>query len=748
MQVVTEDGGSAQLPLIDEHIETVIDQGHAQTEFRHTFQNETTNNLEGSYRISLGAIATATGFAYYNGKTKIVGEIFEKEAARQVYETVTGSGRDPGLLEQTGEGQFSFRVAPIFPGEKKRVEVRAAQWLRQSGDVIEYRVPVGRPRHTARITLTDARPIGKIWSTTHNLKIQRTPRGAKITLEGGKSTKNGLVLRYQVNEPDFFLSTAIHRTAGQDAYVVLSLATPKGAKSQKAPRDVTLVVDRSGSMSGAPLEAARRATEGVLARLGDEDRVNVISFDDGVDALFDEPRPVRDARAEALAFIQGIGSGGGTDLALALSEAAAHQSNSGRTQVLLFLTDGQSDAQAALEAAKKAPKQMQLYTVGIGAGVDRPLLSKLSRENRGRFTFVSDESNLERDVDQLYSRIEAPVLSDLEVTVDGARMHRLYPRRAPDLFENDQLTFAMRLRAKQTSPDVTVKLRATRNGKKTLLTKKLKLGPTARPWVGRQWAAARVDDLLEQISVSGETPELKRETIELALAYDMVTKYTSFLAIPESEISDAVRGTMEEERARRAAIMKKHADAASLSRTIMPPGDPVITVRAPRSALGVTAVFPFGLNLDLSYQVDEESWEGRFLVPNDVADGPYDVQVFITDKDGTTTATTTRYEIDSRAPAFTARSTEEAGGVRLVVEGDERLREVRVSLIDSTSMRLHGVTCKKGGCHLERETDTRFRGLVELPPGTHRIRVVVTDRARNESVQILTVVVPEQDGGC
>jgi Ca-activated chloride channel family protein len=269
--------------------------------------------------------------------------------------------------------------------------------------------------------------------------------------------------------------------------------------------------------------------------------------------------------------------------------------------------------------------------VGIGAGVDRPLLSKLSRENRGRFTFVSDEANLERDVDQLYSRIEAPVLSDLEVSVEGAKMHRLYPRRAPDLFEKDQLTFAMRLRTSQSNPEVTLKIQATEGDKRRVISKKVQLGPIERGWVGRQWGAARVDDLLEQISVSGETPELKRETIELALAYDLVTKYTSFLAIPESEISDAVRGTLQEERARRAAIMKKHADAAALSRSIMPPGDPVLTVRAPRSALGVTAVFPFGLTLDLSYQSNREVWEGRFLVPNHVADVPYDVQVFVTD---------------------------------------------------------------------------------------------------------------------
>lgn len=749
LRASTQDGGAVGLPLIEESVRTVIDQGHATTRFAHTFQNETTEVLEGRYQIALGAVATATGFAYYNGEEKIVGEIFEKEAARQVYETVTGLGRDPGLLEQSGEGVFSFRVAPITSGEKKRVEVTTSQWLRESKNTIEYRVPVGRPQHTAEARILDTRKISKIWSPTHEISLERSERGAKVRVLRPRKTTGELILRYTVEQPDFHLSTAVHRSKGQDAYVVMSLASPPSAQSKRTPRDVTFVVDRSGSMSGAPLEAARRATEGVLKRLGDDDRVNVISFDDGVDALYERPRPVKDVRSDALAFVANIASGGGTDLALALAEAADRQEASGRTQVLLFLTDGQSDSQAALEAAKKAPPTLQLYSVGIGAGVDRALLSKLARDNRGRFTYVADEAHLEKDVDQLYSRIESPVLTDLQITVRGAQVHRLYPRLAPDLFENDQLTFAMRLRPNAKDEHATLVVKGKRDGKVQTFTKRIELSPSTRPWVGRQWGSARVDDLLEQMALSGETPELKRETIELALAYDLVTKYTSFLAIPASEITDAVRGTMEQERARRAAILKKHQDAAALSRTVMPPGDPVITVKAPLTSQGVTALFPFGLSLDLTYQPSREVWEGRFLVPNQVADGPYDVRIFVTDQEGVTAQTTTRYEIDSRAPAFSARTTAEIGGIQLVVEGDEPLRQVRVTLLGTgAALRLAGATCKSGGCSLEREGHERFRGLLELPPGTYRLRIVVTDDARNESVQVLTVVVPEPGEGC
>src|SRR5690606_2980050 len=103
----------------------------------------------------------------WNGKERIVGEIFEREAAQRVYETVTGTGRDPGLLEQTAEGTFSFRVAPITPGEKKRVEVTTSEWLRQVEDTIEYQAPLGKSGEGSLLTIKDSRKIEKVASPTH-----------------------------------------------------------------------------------------------------------------------------------------------------------------------------------------------------------------------------------------------------------------------------------------------------------------------------------------------------------------------------------------------------------------------------------------------------------------------------------------------------------------------------------------------------------------------------------------------------
>src|SRR5208283_5642221 len=128
LEARSEDGASTLLPLLSETLRVRIDDGHAAASYAHVFQNESAARLEGNYRLLVGEGATATGFAYYNGEEKIVGEIFERDSARQVYDAITGLKRDPGLLEQAGEGGFSFHVFPIEPGENKRVQVTTSRW--------------------------------------------------------------------------------------------------------------------------------------------------------------------------------------------------------------------------------------------------------------------------------------------------------------------------------------------------------------------------------------------------------------------------------------------------------------------------------------------------------------------------------------------------------------------------------------------------------------------------------------------
>jgi Ca-activated chloride channel family protein len=744
--------GPDTFQLLEESLRLEVDQQHLTATLRQVHTTSGTRPQEGQFLLRAGDGARVHGYAYWNGDQKIVGEVFEKDTAARVYQEVTGLNRDPGLLEQVGEGAFSFRIFPIQPGEQKRIEVRYGQWLQQRGDTIELHAPSALPTAGVEILLSDRRPISDITSDTHQLEIGPAPKGppgALLIRARGRATSKQLTLRYRVKDRAFALQTAVHHDAGHDAYLRLSLATPAGIGAHEvAAKDVTLVLDRSGSMEGEPVAQARRAAQDVIRRLRPTDRVNVLLFDDKVDRLYDRPRAVGEVQKEALAFVGRMRAGGGTDIALALKEALAAQHPAGegagrgryRSRVVIFVTDGQSDAKAALKIARGEAGDTRVFTVGVGSGVEKPLLSRLAAEKRGRFTFIENPTTLDVRMASLFQQIEAPVLLDVKVEATGLKLMDVYPRTLSDLFRNDELALNARVfmpppadGGSTGAQNGTVTVRGRLGNRPVSFTTRVEVpAQVRRPWVGRLWAQARIQDLLEEIALNGETEELKKEVIELALAYNVATKYTSFLAIPESELTAAANATLAEARVQKQRIFAARKDAAQLSRADMPPGDPVLSVKAPRDARQVTAYFPFGLVEDLTWEPAEEKWQVRFLVPKGTRDGRYRVQVLIVHQGGHTELAEVDYTIDSQGPELELKVTPTAGGADLEVRCAERARRVAVQVVGQPALRLDLT---------DDGTGLRFTGTLRLPPGRHALRVVASDRARNESEKEVDVTV-------
>ena len=552
------------LPLVEERLRTVVDAQHATTTLTQVFRNTTGATLEGRYVLRPSMDARVSGFAYYIGERRVEGEVLERSAARTVYDEVTTQRRDPAILEQTADGEFTFRVFPIQPREDKRVELTFSEWLSRRGSTVTYRVPLG-PESDAEIVLRDPR-IRDVRSTTHAIDVEPVPGGLRVRARGLVEPRGELVLRWRIAEPAWQPSVYIHRDEGHDAYFLLSIAAPDEAREQVAAKDVTIVLDRSGSMGGAAIDHARAAAADVIRRLGIEDRVNVIAFDDDVEPLYARPRAadVR-TRTEALEFVSRLRPGGGTDIAFALAGALERQDEavSGRPRVVIFLTDGQSEAAPALRAAQGDARDVRVFTVGLGTGVNRALLSRLAATKRGTFTYIDQASAVEREVGHLYAQIASPLLVDVSLEIDGGVASRLYPRSLPDVFVDDELLVSGRLRG---DGPVSFTVRGNVGGEPIAMrAAAIVRDRHDEPWVGRRWAIARVDHLLEDIELEGEKVELRSEVTSLALAYNFVTPYTAFLAIPPEEVTAAAEGTLAEARAQRAAAMARHADGAALS---------------------------------------------------------------------------------------------------------------------------------------------------------------------------------------
>jgi Ca-activated chloride channel family protein len=252
-------------------------------------------------------------------------------------------------------------------------------------------------------------------------------------------------------------------------------------------------------------------------------------------------------------------------------------------------------------------------------------------------------------------------------------------------------------------------------------------------YVEKLWARSRIDSLMDTIRERGDAEELVTEVTRLGIIYNLVTEYTTFLAVPESlkteEIKEMIRqGTR--------GYDKKLIDSVEgikLSMQHIPPGDPVLTVDAPAEALKVVAYFPFGLVKRMKFDEIRSEWNVRFLVPRDVADGLYEIRVLIVHVDGRLEWRTIEYYIDGTAPEFeTQIPATAAAGETIHVEVDpfETVSEVFLTVPGTDDSRID--------LQLDVESG-RYVGQVTLPTvfpeGPITIRIIVRDKARNRFEQ-------------
>ena len=158
------------LPIHEERLTIEIVGEYATTTMHQTYYNASSGRIEGNYQLRPGSGSHVDGFAYWNGEQKIVGEVFEKQTAHQVYDSVVARQRDPGLLEQNGEGSFGFKVFPIESHENKRVEVRWTKWLERHAQAVHYRAPI--TSRDAEIVIELKGPVKNVHSSTHKLRAE------------------------------------------------------------------------------------------------------------------------------------------------------------------------------------------------------------------------------------------------------------------------------------------------------------------------------------------------------------------------------------------------------------------------------------------------------------------------------------------------------------------------------------------------------------------------------------------------
>lgn len=294
------------------------------------------------------------------------------------------------------------------------------------------------------------------------------------------------------------------------------------------------------------MEKARAALLYGVRILRPQDRFNIVSFA-GEEHLMEAGLIAADAngRARGEAFVKALKPVGGTNINQSLLAALRQfiDTDRERPKMLVFMTDGlptvdETNVNRIVDNVHKATKPgVRLFTFGVGYDVNTTLLDRLAADNGGVADYVEPKEDLEVKVSSFFSKVNYPVLTDLQLDMGGAQTDLVYPRDMPDVFRGSQVTMIGRYSNPADLNSLQLKLTGRSGGTSrtyTYTNLSFPLHTDANEYLPRLWATRRVGWLMEQVRSNGEQKELRDEIVDLGTRYGIVTPYTSYLALEPS----------------------------------------------------------------------------------------------------------------------------------------------------------------------------------------------------------------------
>lgn len=547
-----------------------IDGQVAVTHIDQSFYNPTPYRLEGYYLFPIPANAVIKKFSMFVNGKELEAELLDAKKARKIYEDIVRRQRDPALLEYMGKGVFKARIFPIEPRSEKRVKMSYTEVLNKDNRTIEYIYPLNTEKFSAKplkdvsinVDLKSGESIKSIYCPTHEAEIVRKGDKHAIVSFEEKNTKPDIdfKLYYSTDNEKFGFSLLSYKKENQDGYFFLSLSPGYTSKEDEiSEKDITFVLDVSGSMAGEKLKQAKKALRFCVENLNKGDSFEIIRFSTEAEALFNGLVTAGEKnRDKAREFIDNLRAIGGTNIDEALNLAFKMKKTKGRPYMIIFMTDGkptigETDEKTLVKKIKDANiSHTRIFTFGIGNDINTHLLDKITELTRAYRTYISEKEDIEIKVSNFYTNVQSPVLTDIQLDFGrGIKVSKVYPRDLPDLFKGSSLTIMGRYRG---HGDAEIVLTGKVKNKKREFEFKGKDGFVSgdsgdsekNDFIPPLWAARRVGYLLDQIRLHGKDKELVDEITQLARTYGIITPYTSYLIV-EDEKENTRRRVIREE---------------------------------------------------------------------------------------------------------------------------------------------------------------------------------------------------------
>jgi len=568
-----------QIPLLGTDVDINVSGMIARSHIKQKFKNISDQWIEAIYVFPLPDTAAVDHMRLLVGERIIEGVIKERLEAKKIYNTAKKQGKKAALIEQERPNLFTNTVANIAPGETVIVEIDYQQTLHYDQGSFSLRFPMAiTPRYipgrevvesislsgsgwanntnlvmdASRITphinlsntpinpvsiniyLNAGFPLKSISSRYHNVIKQQNSNNYHIKLADGVTASDRdfeLTWSPQINHIP--KAAVFNETINGENYQMLMLVPPdNGAyNGQPLARDVTYIIDTSGSMHGISMQQAKASLLMALDRLRLHDKFNIIQFNSITDQLYSHAQIASFENIQtAKSYVKNLNADGGTEMAPALNLALNGKSDKNYVQQVIFITDGSVGNESALfDIINKKLGDNRLFTIGIGSAPNSHFMRKAAQFGRGSFTYISGANEVNEKMSALFSKLESPLMTDIKLKIDNKHTAEIWPQRIPDLYNGEPLVLAIKSGQPLTELKVTgsralAPWSATLNLDKTQSSK----------GIATFWARKKISALMDSIHDGADKKQVRTDIIEVALTHHLVSKHTSLVAVDKT----------------------------------------------------------------------------------------------------------------------------------------------------------------------------------------------------------------------
>ncbi len=581
-----------RFPLKDTTVKTNINGIIAETYVTQTYTNEGQNPINASYVFPASSNVTVHGLTITVGSQTVTARIKEKEEAREEFEEAKSEGKSASLMEQQRPNVFTMDVANIMPGATAVIELHYTELIQPVDGIYEFVFPtVVGPRYinTQKTELTASQleyrvktyiaengentdewaaspylPEGELPEGTYNITVNLST-GVPITdlsckshkvnvISGGESAacvtladsedyagNRDFILKYKLTGEE--LQSGLMLTEGEDEnFFMLTVQPPQRYEPEDIPsREYIFVLDISGSMYGYPLDTAKSLIRNLVGNLvyrqDKTDTFNLILFSDEFYQLSPTSLPATAENIQsAVSLIDSLDGTGGTEMLPALTQALSIPMNQDTARSVVIITDGYiCDEKEIFQLINENMENTNFFSFGIGTSVNSYLINGIATAGLGESFIVTDEEDAQVSSERFRTYISAPLLTDIRIEYDGFDVYDVEPAAPSTLFAQKPIVLfgkwkgnaegAIKITGKTGSQDyvqeipVTDAQICTDNSPLSLL-----------------WARSRLQRITDY-GCSSDNPDIKEEVTRLGLTYNMMTPYTSFVAVIDTVVN-------------------------------------------------------------------------------------------------------------------------------------------------------------------------------------------------------------------